>query len=123
MLEDVDWDAVVFDEAQQIKNPSSKGARAARSLTARMRVAMTGTPIENRLSELWAIVDVTNPGLLGPQRTFNERFAVPIERWHDEGAATRLRRLVAPFVLRRRKDDPRCRSTCRPSRRSPSPAR
>jgi superfamily II DNA or RNA helicase len=106
MLEDVDWDAVVFDEAQQIKNPSSKGARAARSLTARMRVAMTGTPIENRLSELWAIVDVTNPGLLGPQRTFNERFAVPIERWHDEGAATRLRRLVAPFVLRRRKDDP-----------------
>jgi superfamily II DNA or RNA helicase len=106
MLEDVDWDAVVFDEAQQIKNPSSKGARAARSLNARMRVAMTGTPIENRLSELWAIVDVTNPGLLGPQRTFNERFAVPIERWHDEGAATRLRRLVAPFVLRRRKDDP-----------------
>jgi superfamily II DNA or RNA helicase len=106
MLEDVDWDAVVFDEAQQIKNPSSKGARAARSLTARMRVAMTGTPIENRLSELWAIVDVTNPGLLGSQRAFNERFAVPVERWHDEGAASRLRRLVAPFVLRRRKDDP-----------------
>jgi superfamily II DNA or RNA helicase len=106
MLEDVDWDVVVFDEAQQIKNPSSKGARAARSLTARNRVAMTGTPIENRLSELWAIVDVTNPGLLGSQRAFNDRFAVPIERWHDEGAATRLRRLVAPFVLRRRKGDP-----------------
>jgi superfamily II DNA or RNA helicase len=106
MLEDVDWDAVIFDEAQQIKNPSSKGARAARALTARARVAMTGTPIENRLSELWAIVDVTNPGLLGSQRGFNERFAVPIERWHDEGAATRLRRLVAPFVLRRRKLDP-----------------
>jgi superfamily II DNA or RNA helicase len=106
MLEDVDWDVVVFDEAQQIKNPSSKGAKAARSLTARVRVAMTGTPIENRLSELWAIVDVTNPGLLGPQRTFNDRFAVPIERWHDEAAATRLRRLVAPFVLRRRKADP-----------------
>jgi superfamily II DNA or RNA helicase len=106
MLEDVDWDAVIFDEAQQIKNPSSKGARAARALTARARVAMTGTPIENRLSELWAIVDVTNPGLLGSQRAFNERFAVPIERWHDEGAATRLRRLVAPFVLRRRKADP-----------------
>jgi superfamily II DNA or RNA helicase len=106
MLEDVDWDAVIFDEAQQIKNPSSKGARAARSLTARLRVAMTGTPIENRLSELWAIVDVTNPGLLGSQRAFNDRFAVPVERWHDEGAATRLRRLVAPFVLRRRKDDP-----------------
>jgi SNF2 family DNA or RNA helicase len=67
---------------------------------------MTGTPIENRLSELWSIVDVTNPGLLGTQRTFSERFAVPVERWHDEAAAARLRRLVAPFVLRRRKDDP-----------------
>jgi superfamily II DNA or RNA helicase len=106
MLEDIDWDVVVFDEAQQIKNPSSKGARAARSLPARSRIAMTGTPIENRLSELWAIVDVTNPGLLGPQRAFNERFAAPIERWHDEGAAGRLRRLVAPFVLRRLKSDP-----------------
>jgi superfamily II DNA or RNA helicase len=106
MLEDVDWDVVVLDEAQQIKNPSSKGARAARALEARARIAMTGTPIENRLSELWAIVDVTNPGLLGSQRAFNDRFAVPIERWHDEGAAGRLRRLVAPFVLRRRKDDP-----------------
>jgi superfamily II DNA or RNA helicase len=106
MLEDVPWDIVVLDEAQQIKNPSSKGARAARSLEARARIAMTGTPIENRLSELWAIVDVTNPGLLGSQRAFNERFAVPIERWHDDAAAQRLRRLVAPFVLRRRKDDP-----------------
>lgn len=106
LLEDVDWDVVIFDEAQQIKNPSSKGARAARSLTARTRVAMTGTPIENRLSELWAIVDVTNPGLLGSQRAFTERFAAPVERWHDETAALRLKRLVAPFVLRRRKDDP-----------------
>jgi superfamily II DNA or RNA helicase len=106
MLEDVDWDVVVLDEAQQIKNPASKGARAARSLQARARIAMTGTPLENRLSELWAIVDVTNPGLLGSQRAFNDRFAVPIERWHDEAAAGRLRRLVAPFVLRRRKGDP-----------------
>jgi SNF2 family DNA or RNA helicase len=106
MLEDVPWDVVVFDEAQQIKNPSSKGARAARSLQSRARVAMTGTPIENRLSELWAILDLTNPGLLGSERRFNERFAVPVERWHDPGAADRLKRLVAPFVLRRRKDDP-----------------
>jgi SNF2 family DNA or RNA helicase len=67
---------------------------------------MTGTPLENRLSELWAIIDVTNPGLLGSQRAFNERYAVPIERWHDQAAAARLRRLIAPFVLRRRKDDP-----------------
>jgi superfamily II DNA or RNA helicase len=106
ILEDVDWDVVILDEAQQIKNPGSKGARAARALPARARVAMTGTPIENRLSELWAIIDVTNRGLLGSQRTFNDRFAVPIERWHDPHAADRLRRLVAPFVLRRRKDDP-----------------
>jgi superfamily II DNA or RNA helicase len=106
LLEDVAWDVVVFDEAQQIKNPSSKGARAARSLDARARIAMTGTPIENRLSELWSIVDVTNPGMLGTQRSFNERFAVPVERWHDEAAAARLKRLVAPFVLRRRKLDP-----------------
>jgi superfamily II DNA or RNA helicase len=106
LLEDVDWDVVVLDEAQQIKNPASKGARAARSLEARTRIAMTGTPIENRLSELWAIVDVTNPGLLGSQRAFNERFAVPVERWHDGHAASRLRQLVAPFVLRRLKSDP-----------------
>jgi superfamily II DNA or RNA helicase len=106
LLEDADWDVVVLDEAQQIKNPASKGARAARALTARTRIAMTGTPLENRLSELWAIIDVTNPGLLGSQRAFNERYAVPIERWHDQEAAARLRRLIAPFVLRRRKDDP-----------------
>ncbi|MCC5950149.1 MAG: DEAD/DEAH box helicase, partial [Nitriliruptoraceae bacterium] len=106
LLEDVEWDVTVFDEAQQIKNPASKGARAARDLTAEVRIAMTGTPIENRLSELWAIVDLTNPGLLGSARRFQERYAVPIERWHDDDAAGRLRRLVAPFVLRRRKDDP-----------------
>ncbi|MFP4235864.1 MAG: DEAD/DEAH box helicase, partial [Nitriliruptoraceae bacterium] len=106
LLEDATWDVVVLDEAQQIKNPSSKGARAARALTARTRVAMTGTPLENRLSELWAIIDVTNPGLLGTQRAFTERYGVPIERWHDQEAAGRLRRLIAPFVLRRRKDDP-----------------
>ncbi len=106
MLEDVEWDVMVLDEAQQIKNPASKGARAARAISARTRIGMTGTPLENRLSELWSIVDVTNPGLLGSQRAFNERFAVPVERWHDHAAAARLRRLIAPFVLRRRKDDP-----------------
>ena len=106
LLSQVDWDIVVFDEAQQIKNAASKGAKAARSMEARTRFAMTGTPIENRLSELWSILDVTNPGLLGPQRRFNERFAVPIERWRDEEAADRLKRLIAPFVVRRRKADP-----------------
>lgn len=106
LLEDIDWDLAIFDEAQQIKNAASKGAKAARSLPARAKIAMTGTPIENRLTELWAIVDLTNPGLLGTQRRFNERFGVPIERWHDDGAARRLRRLTAPFVMRRLKGDP-----------------
>jgi hypothetical protein len=102
----VDWDAVVFDEAQQIKNVATKGARAARALPARVRAALTGTPVENRLSELWAIVDLTNPGLLGPLRRFTERYAIPIERWRDREAAARLRRLVAPFIMRRTKSDP-----------------
>ncbi|MEX0868734.1 MAG: SNF2-related protein, partial [Nitriliruptoraceae bacterium] len=102
---DIAWDVVVFDEAQQIKNAVSKTARAARTLDSRVRIAMTGTPLENRLAELWAIIDVTNPGLLGSRRTFDARFAAPIERWHDDAAAERLRRLIAPFVLRRRKDD------------------
>ncbi|MEY3020759.1 MAG: hypothetical protein RLZZ272_1743, partial [Actinomycetota bacterium] len=105
LLTAVPWDVVVLDEAQQVKNPASLGARAARSLEARMRLAMTGTPVENRLQELWAIIDLTNPGLLGPRRVFERRFAAPIERWHDAEAADRLRRLIAPFVLRRRKTD------------------
>jgi superfamily II DNA or RNA helicase len=106
LLEDIAWDTVIFDEAQQVKNASSKGAKAARSLEARIKFALTGTPIENRLSELWAILDLTTPGLLGNQRRFTERFAVPVERWHDRDAAERLRRLIAPFVLRRLKADP-----------------
>jgi superfamily II DNA or RNA helicase len=106
LLSAVDWDVVVFDEAQQIKNASSQGAKAARLLPARARFALTGTPIENRLGELWAILDLTNPGMLGPQRRFTRRYAVPIERWRDEEAAARLRRLIAPFVIRRRKSDP-----------------
>ena len=106
LLTQVDWDIVIFDEAQQIKNAASKGAKAARAINARNRFALTGTPIENRLAELWSILDVTNPGMLGTQRTFNERYAVPIERWRDTEAADRLKRLIAPFVVRRRKDDP-----------------
>ena len=106
LLEDVPWDMIIFDEAQQVKNASSKGAKAARSLEARVKFALTGTPIENRLSELWAILDLVTPGLLGTSKNFNQRFAVPIERWHDRDAATRLRRLISPFVLRREKSDP-----------------
>jgi SNF2 family DNA or RNA helicase len=100
------WDVVVLDEAQQVKNPAAKAARAVRRLPARQRVALTGTPVENRLSELWAIMDFCNPGLLGRFPRFKERYAVPVERWGDAAAAAALRRLVSPFLLRRTKRDP-----------------
>jgi hypothetical protein len=106
LLATVAWDVVVLDEAQQIKNPAAKAARAVRRLPARQRVALTGTPVENRLSELWAIMDFCNPGLLGRFPRFKERYAVPVERWGDAEATAGLRRLVAPFLLRRTKSDP-----------------
>jgi len=105
LLAEVDWDTVVLDEAQQVKNHASKAARAVRRVPARARVALTGTPVENRLAELWAIVDFTNPGLLGSFTRFRERYAVPVERWGDTDAADRLRRIVAPFLLRRTKTE------------------
>jgi hypothetical protein len=106
LLSEVDWDVVVLDEAQQIKNQAAQASRAAKQLTARMRVALTGTPVENRLSELWSIMDFANPGLLGPFGRFKDAYAVPVERWRDAEAAARLRQIVAPFMLRRVKSDP-----------------
>jgi hypothetical protein len=106
LLTTVDWDVVVLDEAQQIKNQAAQGARVAKRLPAQSRVALTGTPVENRLSELWSIMDFANPGLLGPFTRFKEHFAVPVERWRDPDATGRLRRMVAPFLLRRLKSDP-----------------
>ena len=106
LLARVGWNVVVFDEAQQVKNAASRGARAARELDAEVKIAMTGTPVENRLAELWAMLDLTNPGLMGPQRRFTQQYARPIERWQDAEAAERLRRLTAPFILRRTKADP-----------------
>ncbi|MEX2329106.1 MAG: SNF2-related protein [Nitriliruptoraceae bacterium] len=105
MLTSIDWDTVVFDEAQQLKNPASVTTRTARRIDGRLRIAMTGTPVENRLSELWSIMEIVNPGLLGSRRRFDEHFAVPIERWNDHEASDGLRRLIGPFVLRRRKSD------------------
>ena len=90
-----------------IKNPTTKAARAVRQLRAGQKLALTGTPVENRLSELWAILDAVNPGLLGGQQRFRERFGTPIERYGDQVAAERLRRLTQPFVLRRTKADRR----------------
>ncbi|MGH3907092.1 MAG: DEAD/DEAH box helicase, partial [Pseudonocardiaceae bacterium] len=106
LLAGTDWDVVVLDEAQQIKNQAAQTARNARRIPARARVALTGTPMENRLSELWSVMDFTNPGLLGPFSRFRERYAVPVERWRDDDAAARLRQIVAPFMLRRLKTDP-----------------
>ena len=100
------WSIVALDEAQQVKNPQTAGAKAVRRLQRRQTVALTGTPLENRLAELWALLDVTNPGLLGRRADFTRRFVKPVERNNDRATATRLRRLVAPFILRREKSDP-----------------
>ncbi|AXB43975.1 DEAD/DEAH box helicase [Amycolatopsis albispora] len=105
-LSEVDWDRVVLDEAQNVKNSASQQAKAVRGFTARHRVALTGTPVENRLAELWSIMDFLNPGFLDTANTFHARFSVPIERHGDHEAAARLRRATGPFVLRRLKTDP-----------------
>ena len=105
-LVEIDWQLVVADEAQHIKNPTSATARAMRRFTSGSRLAMTGTPVENRLADLWALLDWTTPGLLGSLETFRRRIAIPIERDRDPLATERFARLIAPFVLRRRKDDP-----------------
>lgn len=102
-LADLSWDAAIFDEAQQIKNPDSLAAKAAARLSARIRVAMTGTPVENRLDELWSIFRAANPEILGTRARFRQRFAVPIESRRSATAATRLSALIAPHVLRRTK--------------------
>ncbi len=106
LLARVDWGRLVFDEAQQLKNPYTAVARAAAGLRAERRIALTGTPVENRLLELWALLQLLNPGLLGSLVQFRQRFALPIERDHDPEAAERLRLLTAPFLLRRLKSDP-----------------
>ncbi|MDX3243987.1 DEAD/DEAH box helicase [Streptomyces sp. ME18-1-4] len=105
-LREVPWGLVVADEAQHVKNPYSATARALRTIGARARVALTGTPVENNLSELWAILDWTTPGLLGRLGAFRTRYARAVEGGGDPAAAERLARLVGPFLLRRRKSDP-----------------
>ncbi|WP_328542900.1 SNF2-related protein [Streptomyces sp. NBC_00371] len=102
----VDWGMVVTDEAQHVKNPHSATAKELRTIGARARVALTGTPVENNLSELWAILDWTTPGLLGKLGTFRTRYARAVEEGKDPAAAQRLSQLVRPFLLRRRKSDP-----------------
>ncbi|MFB7370718.1 DEAD/DEAH box helicase [Streptomyces sp. NPDC056222] len=100
------WGMVVADEAQHVKNPYSATAKQLRTIGAKARVALSGTPVENNLSELWAILDWTTPGLLGRLGTFRSRYASAVEGGEDPAAAERLAALVRPFLLRRRKSDP-----------------
>jgi non-specific serine/threonine protein kinase len=101
----VKWERIALDEAQNIKTIDTKQTRAIRSLAARHRVALTGTPVENRLTELHSIMDFLNPGLLGPAATFKRCYARPIERYRDEHATAQLRQATGPFILRRLKTD------------------
>ncbi len=106
LLRPVRWDTVVLDEVQNIKNPDARQTRVAWSLQARHRLGLTGTPVENHLTELWSIFEFLSPGYLGTLEGFRRGYAIPIERWHSAAHAERLRRLVVPFILRRMKTDP-----------------
>jgi SNF2 family DNA or RNA helicase len=106
VLQQVRWSDLILDEAQNIKNPSAKQSQAVRRFDARNRVALTGTPVENHLTELWSVLEFLNPSYLGSYEHFRQQFTVPIERYNDEEQAAELRRLVQPFLLRRLKSDP-----------------
>ena len=110
LLESQDWQGVVIDEAQAIKNPSAKQSQAARDLARpakgnRFRIALTGTPVENRVSELWALMDFLNPKVLGEEDFFRQRYRMPIERYGDMASLRDLKARVGPFILRRLKTD------------------
>jgi SNF2 family DNA or RNA helicase len=101
-----EWRCVVLDEAQAIKNALSRSAKAVKRLRAAHRVALTGTPVENRLAELWSIMDFLNPGMLGSSEAFRGRYAIPVERYGLTEPAERLRAVTRPYILRRLKTDP-----------------
>jgi SNF2 family DNA or RNA helicase len=104
-LQKVSWQGIVLDEAQNIKNPESKQSKAVRELESAFRIALTGTPVENRLQELWSILDFLNPKYLGNRQFFQRRFGIPIEKYGDTASLNQLRSLVQPFILRRLKTD------------------
>lgn len=104
-LAPITWEQVVIDEAQNIKNESAKQTQAIKKLDANYKVALTGTPVENRLSELWSIMEFLNPGYLGSGTEFHKNFATPIERYHNAERADTLKHLTQPFILRRLKTD------------------
>jgi SNF2 family DNA or RNA helicase len=105
VLREVDWGGVILDEAQNIKNPETKQARAARAIPAEYRIALTGTPVENNVGDLWSIMEFLNSGFLGSQTEFKRNFFIPIQAARDRAAAAKLKRLTEPFVLRRLKTD------------------
>ena len=104
-LRDVDWGGVILDEAQNVKNPNTKQAKAVRALQADSRFALTGTPVENSVGDLWSIMEFLNPGMLGTQEAFRRNYLLPIQAVQDKAAADRLRRATGPFILRRLKTD------------------
>ena len=106
ILRETDWEGLVLDEAQAIKNPDTQVARATRSLGARRRVALSGTPIENSVADVWSLEEYLNPTFLGDRKSFAERFVKPIAADERTRAARRLRHALEPFVLRRLKSDP-----------------
>lgn len=104
MLSGVQWQTIVLDEAQAIKNMTTKRSQAAMNLKANFKLLTTGTPIENHLGELWNLFRFINPGLLGSFESFNQRFAIPIEKYQDKQARNKLKKLIQPFLLRRTKN-------------------
>lgn len=105
LIKQVEWSMIILDEAQKVKNPTTKQSKAARNMRAVFRMALTGTPLENHVGDLWAIMDFLNPGLLGNFAEFSRNFLVPIQARKDQTATALLRRMTAPFILRRLKTD------------------
>ncbi len=105
LLSSIHWSTIVLDEAQAIKNMTTKRSQAAMSLKADFKLVTTGTPIENHLSEFWTLFNFINPGLLGSFKRFNDRFAIPVEKYGNRDASRRLKKLIRPFVLRRLKSE------------------
>ncbi len=104
-LATVDWDGIVLDEAQNIKNFETKQSKAARQIAGGYRIALTGTPVENHVGDLYSLMEFLNPGLLGGPRDFQARFFKPIQNQHNPKAVQQLRGLTSPFILRRLKTD------------------
>ena len=105
LLQGVDWEGIILDEAQNIKNPEAKQSKVIRGLSSGFRVALTGTPVENGVNDLWSIMEFLNPGLLGSQAEFRRHFLLPIHLYHDKAAVQRLKKITQPFILRRLKTD------------------